>query len=710
MICDRNRRVQEHKVMHKVMKRVLQAIVPAVLVGSVPSAASAVDPFRYISPRPGARLVNPQTTIILRPETRPSGAVDSPSITVRGSASGPHAGDWIAAEGGGTLIFRPRTFFAPGETVSVIVRSEDGGDFSFDFAVSPKTSEPERSLVERRDAERTNPAARVPTAVPARPPATRGSLVPPVDLPPFTVTVSNNPTPGYVFVGPRLPSASFANYAIMFDNSGSPAFFREVTGVADDFKKHPHAGLYSHLLGGASGEFHVFDDSFELLDSFHEENGYTILDGHDFQILPNGNFLIAVQDWQQIDMSKIVPGGNPNAWVVGFVMQEQDPSHNVVFEWRSWDHFEITDAVGIDFTGPWIDYVHFNAFEYDTDGNIMFSCREMCEITKIDRQTGNILWRFGGTNNEFTLVGDTQWFERQHSVRRTPTGTVTIFDNGALDAPWESRAVEYDLDEVNKIATLVWQYRHDPPRYAGWGSNMQRLPNSNTMIGWAPLGIITEVRSDGTKAFEAEFADHWSYRAFRFEWDGVAARPELWHEVSSTEAILRFAKFGDPDVALFHIYAGTLPDPTTRIASTPDDFFVIDLQALVQYVRVTAEDSMGNESPYSNQRLLPPIPVGAPLWTSSASQIELFQNRPNPFGLRTTVSFALTERGPAELSIYDVSGRLVRTLARGVMAGGPNDVVWDGTDASGRRLGSGVYFYRLVTAGREMTRRMALLR
>ena len=76
-------------------------------------------------------------------------------------------------------------------------------------------------------------------------------------------------------------------------------------------------------------------------------------------------------------------------------------------------------------TAPVVDYVHGNSMEQDVDGNILISARHLNEITKIDRQTGDIVWRMGGRHNEFTLIGDTEFFTRQHSARRTPTGTLT---------------------------------------------------------------------------------------------------------------------------------------------------------------------------------------------------------------------------------------------------------------------------------------------
>lgn len=91
--------------------------------------------------------------------------------------------------------------------------------------------------------------------------------------------------------------------------------------------------------------------------------------------------------------------------------------------------------------------------------------------------------------------------------------------------------------------------------------------------------------------------------------------------------------------------------------------------------------------------------------------IRLGQNAPNPFNPKTEIRFRLPEGGAAvSLSVFDVSGRSVKTLAQGHLAGGEHVVNWDGTDHAGESLGSGVYFYRLSAAGGQETRKMLLLK
>ncbi len=93
----------------------------------------------------------------------------------------------------------------------------------------------------------------------------------------------------------------------------------------------------------------------------------------------------------------------------------------------------------------------------------------------------------------------------------------------------------------------------------------------------------------------------------------------------------------------------------------------------------------------------------------SSARFELRQNLPNPFQRSTRITFVTRASAQAELGIYDLSGRLVRKLFQGAVSPGEQSVTWDGRDASGRAVASGVYFYRLRVGGEVLERRLMLL-
>jgi hypothetical protein len=95
---------------------------------------------------------------------------------------------------------------------------------------------------------------------------------------------------------------------------------------------------------------------------------------------------------------------------------------------------------------------------------------------------------------------------------------------------------------------------------------------------------------------------------------------------------------------------------------------------------------------------------------SPPPSVTLAQNYPNPFNPATTIRFSVVSKGHVSLAVYDVGGRLVRTLANEVRASGPHEVKWDSRNDEGVPVASGVYFYRLVTPGFTQTKKMVLLK
>jgi len=83
---------------------------------------------------------------------------------------------------------------------------------------------------------------------------------------------------------------------------------------------------------------------------------------------------------------------------------------------------------------------------------------------------------------------------------------------------------------------------------------------------------------------------------------------------------------------------------------------------------------------------------------------------PNPFNPTTRISFVVPHRASIRLDIYDVGGRHVRTLIDRSMDPGAHAVDWDGKNALGNNVRSGVYFYRLQAGNQATTRKLAIIR
>lgn len=590
--------------------------------------AAPPNPFIYTSPRPGAAMVSRETTIAVRAvETLDASCLRALRFEVRGNVSGDHAGQTVLADDNRTVIFKPDQPFALGERVNVTIDPASQHvtcgslrPWTYDFTIEqirPVASWSEPAL----------PAVPVgaQTTRPARSLATSGTITSPHlvtvpdNYPDITVTLATGDTgEGYIF----LSNFYFFNrgfrdsepYLLILDNRGEPVFYRRMPDGWPilDFKKQPNGSLT--YWNSQTRSFFALNERYEIIDEYQAGNGY-ICDLHDLQILPNGHVLLMIYDNRTVDMSAIVPGGLDHATVAGLIIQELDQQDNVVFEWRSWDHMNITDTL-VSLTAPQIDYVHGNAVELDDDGNILVSSRHLSEITKIDRQTGEIIWRWGGKRNEFTLIGDAQGFDFQHDIRRLPNGHVTLFDNRNNLEPKYSRAVEYILDEEAKTATLYREYRNTPDIYAGAMGNAQRLDNGNTVIGWGYANqTVTEVMSDGTKVFElilpSPQSQYYSYRAFRFPWTGNPTWPP--YAVLTTDGVtktLHYSWNGATEVDYYEIHAGNSPISTTVVMTQSKQGFetqTVLTPAMLDYcyLQVMPIDKTGNSTTFSNKVLNP---------------------------------------------------------------------------------------------------------
>lgn len=90
--------------------------------------------------------------------------------------------------------------------------------------------------------------------------------------------------------------------------------------------------------------------------------------------------------------------------------------------------------------------------------------------------------------------------------------------------------------------------------------------------------------------------------------------------------------------------------------------------------------------------------------------LALAHNTPNPFNPATKIAFALDRTGPVRLAIFDLQGRLVRTLVDESLVAGTYDRVWDGRDDAGQPAASGAYVYRLTADGQTLSHKMTLLK
>ncbi|MFC2136708.1 arylsulfotransferase family protein [Bacteroidota bacterium] len=337
------------------------------------------------------------------------------------------------------------------------------------------------------------------------------------DFPDIYSIEINNPSKGYYFFVKNYSDHSFI---IISNNEGEIIFSRRYNENMHNFSLQPNGYLSYYSLNNTC--FFVMDNSYNIIDKYSMKNNYTT-DFHEFILLNNEHSFMMAYDPQTIDMSQIIEGGKADATVVGLVIQELDENKNVVFEWKSWDHFMITDSdtSTINLRSQFIDYVHGNSLCIESDTSLLLSSRNLNEITKINRITGDIIWRLGGYNNQFNFINDSG-FARQHSISRLENGNILLFDNGTSDRNY-SRGVEYQIDEESMTITMVLEFRHIPDIMTPLMGSIQRLENGNTLIGWGKnIGdnILTEFDKDGNIVNDLVSEDNIkSYRVSKHNWN-----------------------------------------------------------------------------------------------------------------------------------------------------------------------------------------------
>lgn len=451
----------------------------------------------YISPLFGSAQHNPEVTITVRLDAETADQIDGLEFVIASTSADVVEHEVIRTSDPRTIILDPITNFEYGDFVAVFLRRCSMWNplitqFTIREEPAPEFKELEEII-----------------------PMLRGG-----GMPGYSIDVNTSPTPWPIFF--KNSGAIGDRYWGIIDNSGTPINTFQENDKGFDFKLNESG--YLTMFDDVPEHWLVMDSSFNPIDTVTMGNGY-ITDNHEIIHMANGNSLIMAYDWQIIDMSAIVAGGDPAANVKGTILQEVDDAGNVLFEWRTWDHFQITDG-NVDMTASSISYSHGNSIERDANGNLLVSFRNMDEITYIDGTTGDIIWRLGGQNNMFTITNDPDGFVRQHDARWVSPTNMTIYDNGELHSTPLAAAKEYLIDTLTWTADLVWRFDHPLGVASQRTGNVQRLSNGNTFINWGKRDDVswpnwTEVNPFGGVVFEFRFTGGTSYntyRAHRYEW------------------------------------------------------------------------------------------------------------------------------------------------------------------------------------------------
>jgi hypothetical protein len=323
------------------------------------------------------------------------------------------------------------------------------------------------------------------------------------------------------------------------------------------------------------------------------------------------------------------PDGNGHA---DAIVQHISAGGDVLFSWNSADHMDIAaESVFPEPTdGSDWDYAHINSFQVMADGDLLMSFRHTSSVLKVARtahdgfEAGDVVWRLGGRDSDFTFADGTAGPCAQHTASELPGGDIMVFDNGALGAfnagklcPDPANPSDGLVDRVptrvavfrpnsgTGVATTVRDIRIDD-RYAIFAGSAEALPDDHVLIGWASSvdAIATEVDDSNTTVWELR--------------DPNPTRSQRYFTYRATKAVV--PDDIDPEVTVSVPGGGVVVQgsaATAQVSCTDRggstlqtcDVTQVDTGALGDHqVSVTATDGAGNTTTVTQDYTVVPVP------------------------------------------------------------------------------------------------------
>jgi hypothetical protein len=309
----------------------------------------------------------------------------------------------------------------------------------------------------------------------------------------------------------------------------------------------------SFITGGYQGRVEIFDWNDSQLWNF-QYSTFDYCSHHDIQPLPNGNILLIA--WERLTKNEAINAGrNPNKipgeYFWSDYIVEVEPIGNsegiVVWEWHAWDHLiqdfdeakenygsvaDNPELIDINSGGSGTDWLHTNSIDYNSElDQILLSVHNFNEIWIIDHSTtieeaanhtggnsgkgGDILYRWGNPQSYNRGGPRDQKYFGQHGAIWVKSGypgegNILVFNNGAGESERystvdeiippinESGLYEYIENQAYEPEEQIWIFKAENPQdmYSRITSNVQRLPNGNTLICASNQGHFLEVTNE----------------------------------------------------------------------------------------------------------------------------------------------------------------------------------------------------------------------
>lgn len=385
----------------------------------------------------------------------------------------------------------------------------------------------------------------------------------PQDMPELTWTPHpgvGTPSPGYYLTGNWFqPPTGTGGYALVLNSDGVPVWYKRMPtgfGMSDLDTLAPGSLSYFPMDNLGLGAFVTQTLSPPTMSTLAPAGDEDVLSNHELRLLPNGNYLVFYDPLKYgVDLTGLTIDGvtlGQDSIIEDCEILEFTSAGTLVSTWRASDHFDtVKDSPFAGLTSPApdggtvVDAFHCNSIDIDpANTNLLVSARQMDSIFYIQRSTGVVLWKMGGTTyskDNASYVAVPNPFFAQHDARLLPgwsqtctgaRGQISLYDDEtATNTP--ARAVLYDVDigeqdggalvdggcgdggaaeaRTTGVATLVWQYQGSEE--ITLGGSFRISADGSHVIGWgwesggASALLFTEVDLNGNDLLDVGFAD-----------------------------------------------------------------------------------------------------------------------------------------------------------------------------------------------------------
>lgn len=346
----------------------------------------------------------------------------------------------------------------------------------------------------------------------------------PPDFPVLTVTRPGTPTPGYYLL-------NASKYGLVLDTNGVPVWYTQGSAVLNVESPAPNTlSLMPNYAAPVANDsifpFQILSLDTNVAINVGSPNGQT--DVHELRTAPNGNRLLFTAPLTSgVNLTGLKSFGD-NATILDCEIEELSPSGELVWSWLASEHIdparESLEPALVTQPSTFVDVFHCNSIEPDETGNLLLSVRHANALFYIERSTGKIKWKLGGTEYNqdgaalISVHGDSQGtFSMQHDARFQPNGNVSMFDNHGAGTG-VARGIEYAIDHHAGVATPVFQFLGTGP--SQFQGSFRRSADGESVIGWGRVPgdprSLTEIDANGQEVFNVGLgAGNVSYRAVK---------------------------------------------------------------------------------------------------------------------------------------------------------------------------------------------------